>query len=374
VIADVESASIAPALADLGVPEDRARVVGVSPEVRDAAVIAVELSKLRDDALLLLLHGERSDAELARWRNALWPTWHVGTLHRFAQGAIVRETLQGRTPLDGKAGAHGVLLTAYRRELVLSPDTTVAKFDKNAAGWDGDPKSPGYPHHRWMRRFVAEFAGRARLESARTILDFGSGAGWVGIEAALRAPHASLSAFDPSSEMIRLAGANARASGVARFEARTGFGESPPFPGPFDLVISSGVWSFAPDAERWIDGLARTVAPRGTLVFGDIHRDSKGMRRRRATKPLLPAREMNAKTREEARSALERRGFRFEAWAGYQLTSPVPELRHFSEKRLGGLLNPAVLAWNRSNAARELRGRSSSPDRFDSWVVRFVRG
>lgn len=368
-IDDVESASIAPALTDLGIPADRARVVGVSRDITEAGTIAVELAKLRDDALLLLLHGERSDDEIARWRNALWPTWHVGTLHRFAQGTVERETLQGRTRLEGKAGVHGVLLAAHRRERVLSPDATVAKFDKNAAGWDGDPKSPGYPHHRWMRRFVADFAGKDRLRDARAILDFGSGAGWVGIEAALQAPRASLSAFDPSSEMIRLAEENARANGVSRFEARTGFGESPPFPGPFDLVISSGVWSFAPDAERWIDGLASTVAPGGTLVFGDIHRDSKGMRRRRSEKPLLPAREMNAKTRDEARSALERRGFRFEAWAGYQLTSPIPELRHFSEKRLGGLLNPALLAWNRASAARG----SSDPDRFDSWVVRFAR-
>jgi hypothetical protein len=95
------------------------------------------------------------------------------------------------------------------------------------------------------------------------------------------------------------------------------------------------------------------------------------MRRRRERKPLLPARELNAKTPGEARAALERRGFRFEAGAGYQRTSPVPELMHLSESRLGGLLNPALLFWNRRSAAR---GASGDPDRFDSWVTRFVRG
>jgi hypothetical protein len=174
--------------------------------------------------------------------------------------------------------------------------------------------------------------------------------------------------------MVKLAEENARRSGIARFTARTGFGEDPPFPAagesPFDLVISSGVISFAPDASKWIDGLVRTVAKGGTLVIGDIHRESKGMRKRRARKPLLPAREMNAKTRAEVRAELERRGFAFEAEAGYQLTSPVPELMHWSETKLGGALNPLLLKLNRLRAGRA----NDHPDRFDSWVLRFRRG
>lgn len=398
-IVPVKTVSLALVLEDLGIRADRVRALdeepgakrsdsthalaGVAPGTAEIEPVAREVVRLasermsHDGALLLLLQGARSDRELAHWRNVSWPFAHVATLYRLSQAGIERENLQGRTMLRGATGLHGVLLVGHRREHVLSPSATVAKFDQNAAGWAGDPRSPGYAHHRWVRRFVANFAGEVRLRRARAILDFGCGAGWVGIEAALQAPRAALAAFDPSPEMVRLAEENARRSGVSRFESRTGFGEDPPFPGageePFDLVISSGVWSFAPDAERWMDGLARTVAPGGTLVIGDIHRDSKGMRRRRATKSILPARELNAKTRDEARSALERRGFRFEAWAGYQLTRPVPELMHLSERRLGGRLNPALLAWNRWSAAREVRGGSSHPDRFDSWVVRLVR-
>src|SRR5262249_30184583 len=136
---------------------------------------------------------------------------------------------------------------------------------------------------------------------------------------------------------------------------------------PFDLVISSGVISFAPDASRWLDGLARTVGKGGTLVIGDIHRESKGMRRRRERKPLLPVREMNAKTRTEVRAELERRGFAFDAEAGYQLTRPVPELMHWSETKLAGSLNPLFLKLNRMRAGRA----NDRPERFDSWVLRF---
>jgi SAM-dependent methyltransferase len=91
-----------------------------------------------------------------------------------------------------------VVLAARARALVLSPDATVEKFDLNAGGWNGEPGHPGYAHFRWMRRHVARFA---HASGAQRILDFGCGAGWVGIEAALLARAASLSAFDPSPAM-----------------------------------------------------------------------------------------------------------------------------------------------------------------------------
>jgi len=79
--------------------------------------------------------------------------------------------------------------------------------------------------------------------------------------------------------------------------------------------------------------------------------------------------EMNAKTRAEVRPELERRGFVFEAEAGYQLSSPVPELAHWSETRLGGALNPYFLRLNRMRAGRA----NDHPELFDSWVMRFRR-
>jgi hypothetical protein len=88
------------------------------------------------------------------------------------------------------------------------------------------------------------------------------------------------------------------------------------------------VISFSPESERWLDGLARTVAPGGTLVVGDIHGASTGMRRRKRTRALLPVRELNAQAREDVRAGLERRGFHFEAWSGYQFSWPLPQLMH----------------------------------------------
>ncbi len=380
-----EPASLFPAvLADLGIEPEGVRCLGDGgpPASRfarasesrapDLGLLARELGPA--DVFLYWIDGQPSAAVLAAARNALWPLLHVIVLYRADERGFRRTTLSGSRELEGSAPAPGVLIAARRSALVLAPEATVEKFDLNASGWNGEPEGPGYAHFRWMRRHVAHFA---RTLGARRILDFGCGAGWVGIEAALRAHEASLAAFDPSPAMVQIATENARAQGLTRFESRVGFGEDPPFPAhgepAFDLVLSSGVISFSPDPERWLDGLARTVAPGGTLVVGDIHGASHGMRERKRTRPLLPVRELNAQTREAVRAGLERRGFRFEAWSGYQLSWPLPQLMHANETKLGGLLTQPLLWTNQLASALDLAFRSPGQSFFDSWVMRLRR-
>lgn len=159
------------------------------------------------------------------------------------------------------------------------------------------------------------------------------------------------------------------------FVGRVGFGEEPPFPRNdeerFDFVVSSGVVSFSPDVERWMDGLVATLAPGADLVIGDIHPRSRGFRRRRRRKPLLPVREMNARTREEIRAGLEARGLQHVRSGAYQMSRPVPEAMHVNEKRLGGVLTFPLLWLNK--AASWIDGSFGSPlqDHFDSWVMHF---
>lgn len=399
-LADIPVDALAPVWRDLDLDPDRVargpRAAG-PPEAETSALLAIppgtlplperaeELRELAERAvgargtLVLYLAGRRPDRELAGWRNQLWPSFHVGALyHLLPRGACVRRTLAGveevappeRKPVHVRVG---VALVARRREWAMSPESTVTKFDANAAGWNGRPGTPGYGHFRWMRRFVADLADAPR--GAR-VLDFGCGAGWVGIEAARRLAARELCAFDPSPEMIRIAEANAAASGIPHFAGRTGFGEEPPFPAPgeepFEVVLSSGVLSFAPDRERWLDGLDRAVAPGGTLVIGDLCRDSLGMRRRRRRKPLLPARELSAATREQVREALEARGYVHRRSRAYQLTTPVPELMAWDEAHSGWLAAP-LLALNRLAAG--LDGLFGSPLQvlFDSWAMRLSK-
>jgi len=134
------------------------------------------------------------------------------------------------------------------------------------------------------------------------------------------------------------------------------------------------VISFAPDPEAWLDGLVSTLRPGGTLVIGDLQWSSRGMARRRRTKALLPARELNARCAAEVRELLERRGLVWTGGAGYQLTRPFPEAMHVNETRLGGLLTHPLLWSNRLAAAANRALGLPGADRFDSWVMSFVRG
>ncbi len=328
-----------------------------------------------DSPLLLVVEGKPDDRRLAMWRNALWPLVHVGAILKVSGGKAKRITLSGTEKLEGSFDFEGAVLFGRRTEHVMSPDATVEKFDRNASNWDGMPGGAGYPHFRWMRKFVGRFARPAASDVPMRVLDFGCGAGWVGIEAARGIGNVHLSSFDPSPEMVKITGANAAKNGVTSFEGRTGFGEDPPFGGaksePFDFVISSGVVSFSPDVETWLDGLVATIVPGGDLVIGDIHPNSKGFRRRRRRKPLLPVREMNARTREEIRAGLEARGLEHVRNGAYQLTRPIPEAMHVNDTRLGGVLTYPLLWMNR--LATWLDGSFGSPlqDRFDSWVMHF---
>ena len=359
---------LAPVLADLELAEPAVRLCGMA----EAPAQARELGP--EDCLLVTVEGEPDGAQLARLRESLWPACHAVGLYRATNGTLLRQGVGGATDLATALDWRGVVMVARPREHVLSPRATAAKFDTNAAGWNGEPASPGYGHFRWMRRFVGTFAP---VPAGARVLDFGCGAGWVGIEAALSAPGVELCAFDPSPEMVRLTAENARAAGVERFTGRVGFGEDPPFPAageaPFDLVISSGVLSFSPDLERWLEGLTRTVAPGGTLVVGDLNPASRGMRRRRRTHALLPVRELNAQPAAAIQRALEAAGFRHQHTTGYQLTRPVPQAMHLSETRLKGALSPLLLLANRVTARLESSLGDPCPGWFDSWVMRLVR-
>lgn len=368
----VDPAGVAPLAAERGASVHAPLSAADAAPARAAAERALR-RMARDGALVLDLPGRVDDARLAALRDALWPDLHANAVVHVAEGRAACRTLSGKRSAPADAPEPRTLLVLQRREWVQSPEATVDKFDKNAAGWNGEPGRPGYGHFRWMRRFVGRYA---RPRPGDRVLDFGCGAGWCGIECVQGIPDTALAAFDPSPEMVRIAAENAAASGVTRFDARTGFGDEPPFPGPgeepFDLVVSSGVVSFAPDLERFLDGLARSVRPGGTLVVGDINAGSRGMRRRRARKPLLPVRELNARTAADVRARLERRGFRHRSTTGYQLTYPVPELMHVSEARLGGLLSAPLLLANRGMAALDRTLGDALGSQFDSWVMELV--
>jgi 2-polyprenyl-3-methyl-5-hydroxy-6-metoxy-1,4-benzoquinol methylase len=352
---------------------------GFNKDAAEYLVKAADDTLTESGALLLFMEGRRPETELAAWRNSLWPMFHANVIYIVNNSEVKRRTLGGTTTLDaGKRKSHkvrsGSVLFLRRRVHAMGPDATILKFDQNASGWNGNPGGAGYPHFRWMRRFVGCFTG---LSKNGRILDFGCGAGWCGIEAAKAFGASELAFFDPSPEMVKIADRNAREQGIQNPVGRTGFGEEPPFPAAgeeaYDSVISSGVISFSPDPKVWVDGLIPTVKKGGTLIIGDIQRTSRGMQRRRREKALLPARELNAQTAAEVRAQLESHGFEYTGGAGYQLTRPFPEAMHVNETKLKGLLTWPLLWSNQIAATTNRRINLPGNDQFDSWVMSFRR-
>jgi len=359
-------------LADLDLPADAlssgAAKVCAAGEASDAA------RALQGSATLFIaVPGAPDDDRLAQIRESVWPACHLIGLYRSADDGVKRRGVAGGARLAAVMEWKGVLLAARTRAHVMSPEMTATKFDANAAGWNGEPGSAGYGHFRWMRRFVGTYEP---IPDGARVLDFGCGAGWVGIEAAKTAKDVELCSFDPSPEMVRITSDNAQREGIARFTGRVGFGEDPPFPQgdepPFDVVISSGVVSFSPDIDRWMAGLIRAVKQGGTLVVGDLNPGSLGMRRRRRTHPLLPVRELNAQTAGAIQTRLEAAGFRHLRTSGYQLTYPIPQAMYVSEEKLKGVLSPLLLLANQAGAGMERRFGDPAPSLFDSWVSSYA--
>jgi len=321
--------------------------------------------------LLLTTHAPFDEVAIASMRRALWPTFHVVRVYRLKnQQYVDRLDPDGWQKLNKQFpstwGGSGIAV--QRRAALFAPDAVAKKFDKNAAGWSGDPKSPLYAHHRWMRRLVAELAEPKQGE--RT-LDAGCGAGWVGIEAAKLG--AQVSSFDPSPEMGKHVADNA-ASEKVQIEFKTGFVEKPPFGpaaggAPFSLVLNSGVISFSPDPKAYLAALDACVAPGGRLVIGDLNPQSRGMLKRQTERPVLPLREMNALKRAEVISLLEGLGYTITARRYYQLTDPTPQLMHFCANKLGGLGCGWLLSRNQKAASHD----SDDAAGFDSWLLRATK-
>lgn len=346
---------------------DLERAPGSVPlvELADAAAAVAAAQSAEGDDLLLALPGALDDGALARLRDQLWPYRHLTAIYKLsADGKLSRTALAGTVDLGSLTSAGpATVLFVRSRDAALGRATTVAKFDANAEGWNGEPGTASYPHFRWMRRLLALVAKPA---SGVRALDAGCGAGWVGIEAARLGAEAS--AFDPSPAMVEIAKGNAASEGV-QLDARVGFVEDVPFERPFELVLNSGVISFAPDAEAYLDCLDRLVAPGGVLVIGDLNPVSRGFTRRRR-RPLLPARELNGQRREVVEAALVSRGYAIGGRWYYQLSFPLPEAMALSEQKLSGLGCGAALLANKAATALDHATGSVFASQFDSWIVK----
>jgi len=105
-----------------------------------------------------------------------------------------------------------------------------------------------------------------------TIVDLGSGPGFLGIELGKLRPRAQIVGVDPSAEMLLIARENARTAGLANYEARQGKAEELPLqPGGADLVISQSSFHEWEDPRRGLAEIYRVLRPGGNLILKDYN-------------------------------------------------------------------------------------------------------
>ena len=121
------------------------------------------------------------------------------------------------------------------------------------------------------RRWRRELVEHVRSRPAARVLDVATGPG--GIAAALRrSTGAFVVGLDLTWPMLAKAQANLRARGDRRVVLVQARGEQLPFrEGAFDAVSFSYLLRYVEDPAATIDGLARVVAPGGTLASLEFH-------------------------------------------------------------------------------------------------------
>jgi ubiquinone/menaquinone biosynthesis C-methylase UbiE len=125
-------------------------------------------------------------------------------------------------------------------------------------------------------RVVFEIAGPLR---GKRVLDVGTGDGTYAVEAAVRG--ADVTALDASPEMLQAAHARAERRGVA-IQLFEGTVQNLPFEAErFDVVLAVTVLCSVKDVAAALREIARVLAPRGTLVIGELGRWSTWAAKRR---------------------------------------------------------------------------------------------
>jgi ubiquinone/menaquinone biosynthesis C-methylase UbiE len=122
------------------------------------------------------------------------------------------------------------------------------------------------------KRFVAAILKGFGHRENLSILDVGTGPGWIPIYLAKARPDWKITAIDASELMLERAQRRALEEGVSVNWLVGNAGRLPFESGSFDLVISHLAYHEFPDPQAAASEMKRVLAPRGSVYLQDIER------------------------------------------------------------------------------------------------------
>jgi ubiquinone/menaquinone biosynthesis C-methylase UbiE len=128
----------------------------------------------------------------------------------------------------------------------------------------------------------------APMESGSTIVDLGTGPGFLSIELHKLLPQAKIIGLDLSSDMLEIARKNADEAGMSSFETRLGKAEENPIESnSVNLVVTQSSFHEWEDQRKGLSESFRILKPGGSLILKDYNRSWLSGWRRGLLKFLL---------------------------------------------------------------------------------------
>ena len=132
-------------------------------------------------------------------------------------------------------------------------------------------------HQRLLNRpFVHLISKAMRGRKNITVLDVGTGPGWIPIELARQHPTWTIHALDASADMLERGRMHAERAGVAeRIHFHKGDALDLPFePGRFDLAVSHFMLHHLAEPEKLFNAMQRVCKPNGQVMIKDLRRQA----------------------------------------------------------------------------------------------------
>jgi ubiquinone/menaquinone biosynthesis C-methylase UbiE len=110
-------------------------------------------------------------------------------------------------------------------------------------------------------------------DEGATIVELGTGPGFLAIELHKLWPKATIIGVDPSPEMLRIARKQAAEAGMPAFEPRLGSAEDTSLPADsVDVVVSQCSFHEWVDQKKGLEEVLRILKPSGSLILADYNR------------------------------------------------------------------------------------------------------